>query len=225
MANTFTFESRTAAGRVLSKRIQNYTGRPYVVVLALAPGGVPVACEVARNLSVPMDVLVVRKLGVPGRNDLVMGVITSGGTRYLNKEVIRQANVSRKQFDTVFNAEIMELQRRERLYRDNRELMDISNHTVILVDDGTTSSEMLRSVAMALRAKHPKRIVVALPVAAGDTADRLGAAVDDFECVYSPRDFQSAGQFYAAFDQVDDETAHECFARMAVHGDTRVAAN
>ncbi|MGH8373320.1 MAG: phosphoribosyltransferase [Gammaproteobacteria bacterium] len=219
MTSAFTFENRAAAGRLLSKRIQDYTGRPYVVVLGLAPGGVPVACEVAQNLKLPLDVLVARKLGVPEHPELVMGVIVSGGARYLNKDVIRRTNVSRKQFDTVFNSEIVELQRRERLYREHREPADITNHTVILVDDGTTSCEMLRAVAMALRARHPKQIVLALPVAAVGTAEHLGAAIDDFECVYSPQDFQSARQYYANFSELNDDSAHELFVQILSHSD------
>ncbi|HEX6549740.1 MAG TPA: phosphoribosyltransferase, partial [Gammaproteobacteria bacterium] len=161
-----------------------------------------------------LDVAVFRKLAVPGQPHLTMGVIVSGGARYLNKEVINQTRVTRKQFDTVFNSEIMELQRRERLYRVNRELTDISYATVMLVDDGMTSIDTIYSVAMALRAKHPKRIVAALPVAPIDAAVRLGEAVDDFECVYSPADFQSADQYYKSFDEVEEKTAGELYLRV-----------
>lgn len=214
MNTNFTFEDRSAAGKLLAKRMQDYAGGAHLIVLAIAPGGVPVAREVAQALQATLDVAVFRKLAVPGQPHLAMGVIVSGGARYLNKEVIREKDISRKQFDTVFNAEILELQRRERLYRDQRAPTDISYRTVILVDDGATPIEMIRSVAIALRAKHPKRIVAALPVAPLDAADHLGEAIDDFECVYSPSDFQSADHYYRSFDEVEDRTARDLYLRV-----------
>lgn len=218
MNTNFTFENRSAAGQLLSKRMQDYAGGAHLVVLAIAPGGVPVAREVAQALQATLDVLVYRKLPVPGQPHLTMGVIVSGGARYLNKEVINQTNVTRKQFDTVFNSEIVELQRRDRLYRENQTPVDISYRSVILVDDGATSIEMIRSAAMALRAKHPKRIVAALPVAPADAVSQLGEAIDDFECVYSPHDFQSVDQYYRSFDEVAEKTACELFAQAVRDG-------
>lgn len=224
MNTSFTFENRSAAGQLLAKRMQDYAGGAHLIVMAIAPGGVPVAREVAQALQATLDVAVFRKLAVPGQPHLAMGVIVSGGARYLNKEVIRDKDISRRQFDTVFNAEIMELQRRERLYRDHRAPVDITYRTVILVDDGTTSIEMIRSVAMALRARHPKRLVAALPVAPADAVSQLGEAIDDFECVYSPAEFQSVDHYYRSFDELEDKTACDLFAQAVRHDSRSLSA-
>ena len=215
MSHHFTFESRTAAGRILSRRIQDYAGRGNTVVLAVTPGGIPVGFEVAQTLKADMDILVIHKLEVPGQPQLAMGVVVSGDARYLNKEVIRHINVSRNQFDQIFNSAIVELHRRERAYRSELEPIEVAGRDVILVDDGIHSIDILRWTVLALRARQPKTIILAMPVTSDNIVDQLGNAVDEIECVYTPHEFHNAREFYASFDDVSEQAAQDLLRQAA----------
>src|SRR5437868_1619582 len=174
----FPFRDRAEGGRYLGGKLSQYAGRTDVVVLALPRGGVPVAFEVARILAVPLDVFVVRKLGLPGQEELAMGAIASGGVRVLNQELVRSLEISRELIDRVAEEEQSELERRERAYRDGRPPMDVPGRTVILVDDGLATGSSMRVAALALRQKKPARIVVAVPVAARTTCEEFASEVD-----------------------------------------------
>ena len=202
---SITFANRAAAGRELAARLQAYAGRQDVLVLALPRGGVPVGYEVARALGAELDVLVVRKLGVPGQPELAMGAIASGGARWLNQDVIRHARVSEAGLRRVEDEERSELQRREKLYRGAQAAPEIRERKVIVVDDGMATGASMRAGAMALRSLHPARIVVAVPVAPANAAERLAEVVDEFVCVHSPANFYAVGQFYENFEQTTDD--------------------
>lgn len=199
------FADRTAAGEVLAPLLKKYGSRKKVVVLGLPRGGVPVAYEVARALDVPLDVLIVRKLGAPGNSELAMGAIASGGARYMNEEVIRLTGVNAREIAEVERAERAELERRERLYRGERPPLDVKGWTVILVDDGIATGASMRAAVHAMRAAGAVRIVVAVPVAPTDTPTRFHGIADEFVCVHTPRGFYAVGQFYDRFDQTGDE--------------------
>ncbi|MDE2345366.1 MAG: phosphoribosyltransferase, partial [Gammaproteobacteria bacterium] len=173
------FPNRSEAGSRLAQRLQAYAGRDQVLVLALPRGGVPVGYEVARALGVELDVLIVRKLGVPHQPELAMGAIASGGARYLNQEVLQLARVSDAELQPVLAAETRELERRERVYRGDRPPSAIAGRTVILVDDGMATGASMRAAVLALRSKSPTRIVVAVPVAPEDASERLAGAADE----------------------------------------------
>ncbi|MGH8372104.1 MAG: phosphoribosyltransferase, partial [Gammaproteobacteria bacterium] len=170
--------------------------------------------EVAHILGVPLDVLIVRKLGVPGHPELAMGAIASGGASYFNKNVIQHENVSRGALDTTFNIESMELKRRERLYRGNRPPLKITERVAIIVDDGIATGATAYAAVKALRMKHPAQIVVAVPVAPRLAAGRMLSVADNFVAVQIPADFHSVGQFYEDFDQVSDDEVRTLLARM-----------
>ena len=206
---TFMFKDRSQAGHLLAQRLEEYAGRDEVVVLALPRGGVPVGYEVARTLGVELDILIVRKLGVPGHPELAMGAIASGGASYLNKNVIQYEHVSREALDMVYNSETLELKRRERLYRGRRAATPVAGRVVIIVDDGIATGATIYAAVKALRMKRPEKIVVAVPVAPKLAANRVLSVADDFECVHTASAFQSVGQFYDRFDQLSDEEVHE----------------
>lgn len=199
------FSDRRDAGRQLATHLLPYSGRRDALVLALPRGGVPVGFEVARALAVELDVLVVRKLGVPWQPELAMGAIASGGARYLNEDVVRMAGVDAATLHAVEAGERAELQRRERLYRGTRPALQVHGQTVILVDDGMATGASLHVAAIAVRSLEPAWITVAVPMAPQDAEERLGEAVDEFVCVYRPLHFQAVGQFYQRFEQTTDE--------------------
>ncbi len=207
------FPNRSVAGRLLAERLRAYAGRNEVIVLALPRGGVPVGFEVAHALGVELDVLIVRKLGVPQQPELAMGAIASGGARYLNEEVLRLAHVSDAELRQVVAAETAELERRERLYRGNRLPPDITGRTVIVVDDGMATGASMRAAVLALRSKRPTHIVVAVPVAPEDAGERLQGAADEFVCLQTPRDFYAVGQFYLDFQQTSDDEVRALLKR------------
>jgi putative phosphoribosyl transferase len=200
-----TFENRRQAGRDLATHLRQYANRDDVVVLALPRGGVPVAFEVAQALRAPLDVLVVRKLGVPAQPELAMGAIASGEAFFLDRGIVEYAGVSQDELDRVIADERAELQRRDRLYRDGRPPLDVHGRVVILVDDGMATGATLNAAAMSLRAAHPAKIVAALPVAPLDSDARVKRVVDEFVCVLRPRAFFGVGQFYDDFDQTSDD--------------------
>jgi putative phosphoribosyl transferase len=199
------FQDRTDAGRTLAKKLSHYVDRKDIVVLGMPRGGVPVAFEVAQSLRVPLDVFIVRKLGVPGQEELAMGAIASGGIRVLNDVVIRSKRISEAVIDAVTERERIELDRRELAYRGHRAAPIVRGKTVILVDDGiATGSTMLAAVA-ALKQQQPVRIVVAAPAAPVESCDELQQVVDELVVIVRPDPFYSVGQSYEIFGQISDE--------------------
>jgi putative phosphoribosyl transferase len=217
------FKNRVEAGSVLAARLRAYADRADTLVLALPRGGVPVACEVARALRAPLDVFLVRKLGLPGQEELAMGAIATGGVRVLNEDVVAAAGVSRGTVERVAALEQRELERRERLYRGSRPQADVGGRTVILVDDGLATGATMRAAVAALKRLGPARIVVAVPVAARQTCDEFNRAGDALcVCAVTPEPFDGVGRWYRDFSQTTDEEVRELLARAARWG--RVAS-
>lgn len=198
------FENRAAAGRELAGSLHGYARRQDVLVLGLPRGGVPVACEVARALGVELDVLVVRKLGVPEQPELAVGAIASGGARFVDRKIQRASGVDGATLRAIEARARAEMVRRERLYRGVHSAAHIRGRTVIVVDDGMATGASLRVATRALRSLGPARVIVAVPVAPAGAAARFGESVDEFVCLESPADFLSVGQFYDDFTQVSD---------------------
>jgi predicted phosphoribosyltransferase len=199
------YADRREAGAYLAKRLQPYRGRPDVVVLALPRGGVPVGLEVARALDAPLDIFLVRKLGVPGHSELAMGAVASGGTRVLNQEVVDALAISPAIIDTVARRAEGELARRESAYRCGRPPLDVEGRTVILVDDGLATGSTMRAAVRALRELKPARIVVAAPAGAQSSCEELEVVADEVVCATMPVPFYAVGQFYDDFRQLADE--------------------
>lgn len=199
------YRDRTHAGRVLAAHLQAYHGRDDVLVLALPRGGVPVGFEVARALGAPLDVFVVRKLGVPGHEELAMGAIASGGVLVLNDDVVRLLNISQDVIDAVAAQEERELLRRERLYRGNRPLPRLRDRIVILVDDGLATGSTMRAAVAAVRRQQPARTVVAVPTAAPEICNEFREEVDEVVCASTPQPFYAVGRWYEDFSQTTDE--------------------
>ena len=203
------FRDRVDGGRQLAARLGAYADRPDVIVLALPRGGVPVGAEVARALHAPLDVMIVRKLGVPGQEELAMGAIASGGVRVVNEQVVRQLAIPERMIDRVAEREAVELERRERLYRGGRPPPTIEGRTVILVDDGIATGSTARAAVQALRAMHPARLVLATPTAAPETVADLRGEVDDLVCVTAPDPFFAIGYHYDEFPQLSDAAVQQ----------------
>ncbi len=208
-----TFQDRYDAGQQLARRLMTYANRSDVIVLALPRGGVPVAFEVAQALHVPMDVFLVRKLGVPGYEELAMGAITTGGVRVLNDDVVRSFRITEDVIQSVVRREQEELNRRERQYRGDRPEPDVRGKTVILVDDGLATGASMRAAVKALRERHPKRIVVAVPTGAAETCAELGESADEVQCSIMPEPFFSVGTWYRNFLQTSDEEVTDLLHR------------
>jgi putative phosphoribosyl transferase len=202
------FDDRRHAGRVLAQKLGHYRNRNDVIVLALPRGGVPVAFEVAHALDAPLDIFIVRKLGVPGNEEYAMGAIASGGVRVLNHEALRYLRISDEVIDAVALKESKELERRERAYRGERAAPDLDGRTVILVDDGLATGSTMRAAAAAVRALNPRRIVVAVPVSAAETCEEFRSEVDEIVCGATPEPFLGVGRWYRDFAQTDDEEVH-----------------
>jgi putative phosphoribosyl transferase len=198
------FRDRQDAGRRLAEKLRGYAGTA-AVVLALPRGGVPVAAEVAARLDLPLDVFIVRKLGVPGYAELAMGAIASGGVRVLNEDVVRDLGIPEQAIDKVAQAEAAEVARREIAYRGARPPQDVGGRTVILVDDGLATGATMRAAVEALRARRAARIVVAVPVGAPETCSMLAAEADEVICAMTPEPFLAVGYWYENFDQTTDE--------------------
>jgi predicted phosphoribosyltransferase len=203
------YRDRIEAGKYLAAQLRSYANRNDVLVLALPRGGVPVAFEVAQALRVPLDIFLVRKLGVPGHEELAMGAISTGGVRVLNPDVVNYLRIPARVVDAVVEAELRELERRERVYRGQRPEPDVSGKTVILVDDGLATGSTMRAAAEALRQQNPARIVVAVPVSAPQTCDEYRMGVDEIICAMTPEPFLGVGQWYEDFAQTTDEEVRD----------------
>ncbi|HEX7047967.1 MAG TPA: phosphoribosyltransferase [Gammaproteobacteria bacterium] len=201
----FRFADRSDAGRRLAQQLQEFAGRDDVLVFGLPRGGVPVAAEVAGALGAPLEVMVVRKLGLPAQPELAMGAIASGGAYVVNPQVIEQTGVSDAQLHSAIERERVELERREHAYRGNRPFPDVSNHTVIVVDDGFATGATMRAAVQALRQYAPREIVVAVPVAPPHVQDSTLREADRFIALLQPAPFYAVGQWYRNFDQTPDE--------------------
>ena len=199
------FKDRTEAGQILARKLTAYANCADVVVLALPRGGVPVAFEIATALNLPLDVFLVRKLGVPGQSELAMGAIANSGVRVLNQDIVRSLRLSDAVIDKVAAQEQQELERRERLYRDDRPIPQLHERTVIIVDDGLATGATMRAAIEALRQQQPARIVVAVPISSPETCRDLAVEVDEIICVETPQPFCSVGLWYEDFPQTTDE--------------------
>jgi len=199
------FHDRRAAGIELAAQLNSYRGIPGLLVLALPRGGVPVAYEVARALDAELDVLVVRKLGLPQQPELAMGAIASGGACVLNQNLIHAAGLNPAQVEAIMRNERVELDRREHEYRGDRVPLNILGRVVIIVDDGLATGASMQAAVAALRSLHPAKIVIAVPVAPEEAAGKFADTVDDFVCVKTPRSFHSVGLWYRDFNQTEDQ--------------------
>ena len=205
------FRDRKEAGHLLARKLAKYANREDVLVLALPRGGVPVGFEVATALNVPLDILVVRKLGVPGHEELAMGAIATGGVRVLNEEVISQCGISDHDFEAISTREQSELRRRERAYRGDAAPPQISGHRIILVDDGIATGSTMRAAIAALRQQSPSKVVIAVPTAPLSSCDELRKFADEVVAVMTPEPFYAVGFSYAIFDQTSDEEVRQLF--------------
>ena len=213
------YRDRIEAGKRLAEKLTEYANRADVLVLALPRGGVPVAFEVARALHAPLDIFLVRKLGVPGHPELAMGAIATGGVRVLN-----YLDVPGEVIDAVAASEQRELERRERLYRGTRPAPDVKGETVILVDDGLATGSTMRAAAAALRQQQPARIVVAVPVSAVQTCDEYRMGVDEIVCAMTPEPFHAVGLWYKDFSQTTDEEVRHLL-ELSTSGQANAASN
>ena len=206
------FSNRAEAGRFLAEKLGNYAERDDVIVLGLPRGGVPVAYEVAQRLRVPLDVFIVRKLGVPGFEELAAGAIASGGVRVLNEDVVRALPHADEIIESVTARETAELERREQSYRNGRPPPELRDRNVILVDDGLATGATMRAAVAALRRRGAAKIIVAVPVGAPETCRELEELVDETVCAIAPEFFQAVGQYYQDFSQTSDEEVRELLA-------------
>jgi predicted phosphoribosyltransferase len=206
------YADRREAGRAVADRLREYAGRDDVVVLGLPRGGIPVAYEVAQALHAPLDVFVVRKLGLPGHSEYAMGAIASGGVRVLNENVIRQLQVPSSAVEAVVRAEHLELERRELAYRGARQAVPAEGRVVILVDDGLATGSTMRAAVLAIRRQFPSHIVVAVPVGAGEACRAMGEVADEVICARMPEPFHAVGLWYENFDQTTDEEVRRLLA-------------
>jgi putative phosphoribosyl transferase len=207
------FLNRSEAGELLAENLNAYANRDDVIVLALPRGGVPVAAEVAKKLNAPLDVFVVRKLGLPGHPELAMGAIASGGVRVFNGEIVNALRIPDEVIDAVSAEELIELQRREKAYRSGLPPVEVEGKTVIVVDDGVATGSTMLAAVSALRQLNAARIVVAVPVAAASTYSDMQRAADDVVAVLVPERFYAVGQWYEDFSQTSDEEVRELLAQ------------
>lgn len=201
------FNDRKEAGQLLAKHpaLQHYKNQPNVIVLGLARGGMPVAYEVANDLQVPLDVFIVRKLGVPGHEELAMGAIATGGQATFNPDVVESLHIPPEEMQAIVHKEAAELERREIVYRGERPYPNLTHKTVILVDDGVATGASIRAAIQAIQQHGPDELIVAVPTSAYDTAQVLKTLVDQFICLIQPHDFFAVGYWYESFDQTTDE--------------------
>ena len=218
------YANRREAGAVLAGQLRDFAGRTDVVVLGLPRGGMPVAFEVAKALQAPLDVFVVRKLGLPGHPELAMGAIASGGVRVLNDDLLRQLHVPTSAIDAVARAEQAELERRERAYRGARPPIPLEGRIVILVDDGLATGSTMRAAVLAIRRALPSQIVVAVPVGARETCRALEEVADDVVCARMPEPFTAVGLWYDNFEQTTDEEVRRLLSSVSPLVDVRRSA-
>lgn len=209
------YRDRAEAGQILAGLLGGYANRDDVLVLALPRGGVPVGYEIARALHAPLDVFLVRKLGVPGHEELGMGALATGGVRVLNEVVLRSMDIPPDVVEAVTARAQGELVRRERLYRDGRPAPDVRGRIVVLVDDGLATGSTMRAAIAAMRRLGPQRIVAAVPVAAAATCEELTAEVDEMVCASTPEYFYSVGAWYQDFEQTTDEEVHDLLVKAS----------
>ena len=212
------FPNRAEAGRLLVEKLEKYADRNDVIVLGLPRGGVPVAYEVAKSLRVPLDVFIVRKLGVPGFEELAAGAIASGGVRVLNEDVLRALPNADEIIESVTAKETAELERREKSYRDDRPAPELRDRVVILVDDGLATGATMHAAVKALRQRDVAKIVVAVPVGPPDTCREFEDEADETICASAPEFFQAVGQYYEDFSQTSDDEVRDLLARAAQRG-------
>lgn len=220
MTERWRYRDRAEAGRAVADGLGDYAGRPDVLVLGIPRGGLAVASEIARALGAPLDVFAVRKLGVPGHEELAMGAIATGGVVVRNDEVIEGLGISEELIDAVVARERRELQRREQAYRGERAPLEVAGRSVIVVDDGLATGSTMRAAVRALRARGPARIVVAVPVAPPDTCESLRSEADEVVCPFTPEPFQAVGLWYDAFPQLEDEEVREILEQARREGES-----
>jgi putative phosphoribosyl transferase len=218
------FKDRTDAGRKLAARLTRYADRGDVLVLALPRGGVPVAFEVAKELKAPLDVFLVRKLGVPGQEELAMGALAADGVRFINDELVDYLGIPNEVIEEIAGVEQRELDRQAEIYQANRPPPDVKDRVVILIDDGLATGSTMRAAAASLRLKKPRRIVVAVPVSSPETCDEFRTEVDELVCAFTPENLQGVGLWYDDFSQTSDEMVRELLKR-ATHTEQQVAAS
>jgi putative phosphoribosyl transferase len=209
------FQDRFHAGQFLAEKLEHYRGKKNLLVLGLPRGGVPVAFEVAKALEAPLDVFLVRKLGLPGQRELAMGAIATGGMRVLNQEVINSFQVSQEAIDHVARIEQLELHRQEHAFRQDRSLPKIAGRVVILVDDGLATGSTMRAAAQALRQQHPQRLVVAVPVGAAETCEAMQSEADEVMCAIDPTNFMAVGAWYEDFAPTSDQMVRNLLEEAA----------
>ena len=210
---SYTFPDRNAAGQAVARELSRYAGRNDVVVLALPRGGLPVGFEIARALHAPMDVFLVRKLGVPQYEELAMGAIASGGVRVINESVVESLGLTPDQIEETARREQRELDRREKAFRNGRPPVTITGRIAILVDDGLATGSTMRAAVEALKKQKPSRIVVAVPVASPETCAEFEQLVHEVICLYTPEPFMAVGRWYDDFAQLTDEEVREYLER------------
>ncbi len=208
-ANEHRFRNRAEAGKLLASQLTQYADRPDVLVLGLPRGGVPVAAEVAIALNAPLDICLVRKLGVPGNKELAMGAISADGVQVLNQDLLDWLRISGQTIAAVGKQELQELQRRDRVYRGDRPLPQIRDRMVIVVDDGLATGATMRAAIGVLKHQQPQRLIVAVPVAPLDTCNQLRSEVDELVCLITPKHFAGIGRWYEDFEQTNDQQVCE----------------
>jgi putative phosphoribosyl transferase len=209
------FLDRSDGGRRLAERLQQYRDCADCFVLALPRGGVPVAYEVAQALHLPLDIFLVRKLGVPGHEELAMGALASGGVKVLNEDVVGPLRISSEAINAAAAREQRELERREREYRDGRPAPTVAGHTIILIDDGLATGASMKAAVVALRQSRARRIIVAVPVASPRTCAEIGEAADEVVCAETPISFAAVGEWYYDFSQTTDREVRDLLTRAA----------
>lgn len=212
------FRDRTEAGRLLASQLVRFVNRPNVLILALPRGGVPVAFEIARAIHAPLDVFLVRKLGVPGQEELAMGAIASGNVRILQPDVVSALGIPPSVIETVTTEEMRELARRERAIRGDRPNPQIRDREIILVDDGLATGSTMYAAVASLKQQHPQSINVAVPVAAREVCDEFRNVVDEIICLRTPESFLAVGLWYEMFPQLTDQEARECLSKAINFG-------